>query len=152
MGNREKKITVTYPWISYPCNLPNSYISALALLRSTETRLLKLGSDYTNEYCAQINDMVSRGVARKLSTDDLEKYQGPIFHLPHHEIHKPDSLSTPLRIVFDSSAKHMGISLNDCLVKGPDVLTNMLGILLRFRQVAVMGDIKKMYNSVYGRT
>lgn len=44
----------------------------------------------------------------------------------------------------------MGASLNDWLAKGPDVLNNMLGILLRFRQhsIAIAGDIKKIYNTV----
>ena len=63
---------------------------------------------------------------------------------------KPDSRSTPCRIVFNSSAKHGGVSLNDCLAKGPSLLNVLLGILLRFRQykVAFVGDISKMFHSI----
>ena len=94
--------------------------------------------------------MTSREVARKLTKRELESYQGPVFYLPHHEIHKPESKSTPMRLVFNGAASFRGVSLNDCLAKGPDVLNNLLGILMRFRQsqVGMIGDIKKMYNSV----
>ena len=63
---------------------------------------------------------------------------------------KPGSNSTPLRIVFNSSAKINGISLNGCLAKGPSLLNNIFGILLRFRheQFAFIGDISKMFHSI----
>lgn len=38
-----------------------------------------------------------------------------------------------LSIFYLMTAKHIGISLYDCLAKGSDVLTNMLGVLLRLR-------------------
>ena len=40
--------------------------------------------------------------------------------------------------------------LNDYWAKGPDLMNNLLGILLRFREgyVAIAGDISKMYHSV----
>ena len=39
--------------------------------------------------------------------------------------------------------------MNDILLKGPDVLNPIRAVLLRFRGNvhAVLGDIKKMYNS-----
>ncbi|XP_066941064.1 uncharacterized protein [Macrobrachium rosenbergii] len=91
-----------------------------------------------------------KGVARKLNVDEISNYNGPVHYLPHHEIHKPDSVSTPLRIVFNSSSSYFGHVLNDYFAKGPDVLNNMIAILIRFRQhaVAIIADIKKMYNSV----
>ena len=44
----------------------------------------------------------------------------------------------------------MGHVLNDYDAKGPDVLNDLFGILIRFREkpVAILGDISKMYNSV----
>ena len=40
--------------------------------------------------------------------------------------------------------------MNDYWLKGPDLLNNLFGIIPRFRQkeVAVMGDISKMYHRV----
>nr|XP_027213054.1 uncharacterized protein LOC113806132 [Penaeus vannamei] len=110
----------------------------------------KLGCEYSQRYNEQIQDMVKRGVARKMSDEEIILYKGPVFYLPHHEVLRSDSKSTPMRIVFDSSAPYMGFALNDFLAKGPDCLNNILGILLRFRQglIGLIGDIKKMYNSV----
>lgn len=87
---------------------------------------------------------------RKVTGDEMKKYQGPVHYLLHHEVLKPDSKSTPIRIVFNSSASCMGHVLNDYYTKGPDMLRDLFGILLRFRQspVAIVGDISKMYNSV----
>ena len=94
----------------------------------------------------QIKDMVARDVSRKRSKED----KGPIRYISHHEVLKPYSKSTPVRIVFNSSAKYMGHVLNEYWAKGPDLLNNLVGVLRRFRenQVALMGDIRKMYHTV----
>lgn len=80
----------------------------------------------------------------------MDEYSGPVHYISHHEVLKPESKSTPVRIVFNSSANYMGHTLNDYWAKGPDLLNNLLGVLVRFREkeVAMMGDIKKMYHSV----
>lgn len=94
--------------------------------------------------------MVNRAVARKLTREELQTYKGPIHYVAHHEVHRLDSKSTPVRIVFNSSAKFMGHTLNKYWAKGPDLLNSLLGILIRLREneVEFMGDIKKMYHSV----
>ncbi|XP_063592199.1 uncharacterized protein LOC134769401 [Penaeus indicus] len=128
----------------------NNISVAVAKLRSTEKRLLKLGPEYAKAYNNQIRDMIIRDVARKLTPDEIKGYAGPITYLQHHEVLKPGSTSTPIRIVFNSSAKFMGQSLNSFWAKGPDVLNSMVGILLRFREgaIGIAGDISKMYNSI----
>lgn len=81
---------------------------------------------------------------------EMNKYQGPVHYLPHHELLKTDSKSTPIRIVFHSSASYMGHVLNDYYAKGPDMFCDLFGILLRFSQnpVAIVGDIGQIYKSV----
>jgi len=93
--------------------------------------------------------MMARNVARKLSKDELANYTGPTHYIAHHEVLKPESKSTPVRIVFNSSANYMGHVLNGYWAKGPDLLNN-LSVLIRFREnkVAFIGDIKKMYHTV----
>jgi hypothetical protein len=61
-------------------------------------------------------------------------------------VNKPDKV----RVVFNCSAWHNGISLNDMLYQGPDLLTSQVAVLLRFRQfpVPIAGDIEKMYPQV----
>jgi hypothetical protein len=47
---------------------------------------------------------------------------GKFFYIPHDGVvnpQKPDKV----RIVFDASARFNGVSLNDRLLKGPDLLT-----------------------------
>ena len=138
-----------YPWIKDPMDLPDNRKVALAMLASTERRLAKTPVHAT-VYDNQVKDMVNREVARKLSKDEIDNYKGPVHYISHHEVLKPDSKSTPVRIVFNSSANYMGHVLNDYWAKGPDLLNNLLGVLIRFREneVAFMGDISKMYHTV----
>ena len=138
-----------YPWIRNPSELRNNRKVALAVLQSTEKRLAR----HENQkivYSQQITDMLDRNVARNVTEEELAWYMGPQFYLLHHAVMKPDSKSTPCRIVFNSSASFMGLSLNECLAKGPSLLNSLLGILIRFRenQIAFIGDIKKMYHSI----
>ena len=68
------------------------------------------------------------------------------WYLPHHPVIS-DTKNTKVRIVFDSAEKVKGISRNDLLEKGPNLLNDLTGILLRFRRYkyAVAGDISKMF-------
>ncbi|XP_068235508.1 uncharacterized protein [Palaemon carinicauda] len=147
---KEKYWTVNYPWIRDPNELPNNVAVAIARMKSTEKRLTKIGYKYTQLYKNQINDMLSRGVAIKLSWKEMNEYDGPIHYIHHHEVLKENSTSTSVRIVFNSSADYKGHRLNDYWAKGPDLLNDLVGILSKFRQnnVAVIGDISKMYNAV----
>ena len=55
-----------------------------------------------------------------------------------------------IRVVFDCSAKFQGVSLNDCLMQGPDLTNSLVGVLTRFREdpVAFMGDVETMFYQV----
>ncbi|XP_059221526.1 uncharacterized protein LOC131996094 [Stomoxys calcitrans] len=73
------------------------------------------------------------------------------YFLPHHCVHKLDSTSTKLRVVFDGSAKTTsGMSLNDILYAGPSIQPKLFNTLVRYRffKVALSGDICKMYRCV----
>ena len=139
-----------YPWIIDPRNLSSNREFAYAILMSTEKRMSR-NQLYAETYKKQIDDMVERKVARRVTDQELKEYQGPIFYIAHHDVLSPQSVSTPMRVVFNSSARTRGgLSLNDCLAKGPCLLNQLLGILLRFRQeeFAFIGDIKKMFHSI----
>ncbi|XP_026005436.1 uncharacterized protein LOC113010547 [Astatotilapia calliptera] len=70
------------------------------------------------------------------------------WYLPSFGVYHPRKPGQ-IRVVFDSSAPYLGISLNDVLLTGPDLNNTLLGVLMRFRheQVAITADIEQMFHS-----
>ncbi|XP_043211133.1 uncharacterized protein LOC122375701 [Amphibalanus amphitrite] len=94
---------------SYTLQEERDVKAAEANLRATERRLIKIGAPHAEAYNDQMQDMLRRQVARKLSEKEIASYEGPVHYLHHHEILGPDSASTPLRIVFNSSASFISM-------------------------------------------
>ena len=70
----------------------------------------------------------------------------------HHEVLTPEKTTTKLRIVFDASPKtrKKNQSLNKSLHRGPVILEDLCGLLLRFRlhKVALVADVEKAFLQV----
>ena len=51
------------------------------------------------------------------------------------------------RVVYDCAAKYKGTSLNDSLIRGPD----LIGVLMRFRKerVVLVADVEATFHQVY---
>jgi len=80
--------------------------------------------------------------------EELET-NAPTWNLPHHPVlnhNKPNKV----RVVFDCSASHKGVCLNDVLMQGPDLVNSLVGVLLRFRKerIAITADIEAMFHQV----
>ena len=140
---------VPYPWKRNPKLLPDNMAVAAKRLEATERRLKK-NPEHATAYNKQMNEMCEMGFARKLTEDERTSYQGPVHYISHHEIVRPGNRSTPIRIVFNSSSSYQGHVLNDYWMKGPDLLNDLFGVILRFREreCALMGDLSKMYHRV----
>ena len=97
-----------------------------------------------------MKDMEKRGFSRKLTEKEIADWKGPVHYVSHHAVLRPEKKSTPVRIVFHSSATFKGHCLNDFWYKGSDLLNNLFGVIMRFREnaVAVCADIEKMYHMV----
>ena len=139
-----------YPWRVDLSTLPDNRQAVEATFRNTERRLEREPA-WKASYKEQIHEMVSRGAATKLTKEEISSWKGPKWYISHLVAPNPHSSSTPVRIVWNSSQEFRGISLNNLLHKGPDVLNSIRGVLLRFRSGlhAALGDVKKMYNSVW---
>lgn len=71
--------------------------------------------------------------------------------LPHHGVFKQNGDSAKMRVVYDASSQtSSAYSLNDILLTGPKLQTNICDILMRFRTHSVVFtcDIRKMYSQI----
>ena len=90
-------------------------------------------------------DNLNENLKKLLATSNIINY------IPWRAVWKPNSVSTPCRIVFDAShPTDSGFSLNDILAKGSNNMNRLLEIIIRWstHQTAFHTDISKMYNSV----
>lgn len=132
------------PFRSSRPKLPNNRSYALKRAMLLHKSLLR-DPKKRDHFVTFMNQIIRRGhaeVAPKIP-QLKEAWYLPLFGVYHPK--KPDQI----RGVFDASAKFQGISLNDVLLQGPDLLNGLLGILLRFRknEVAISADIEQMFYS-----
>jgi len=74
--------------------------------------------------------------------------EAPEFYLPHHAVKKEKHTAVKWRIVFDASSHEPGSpSLNDFLEMGPNLLPEIISILLRLRlyKCAILGDVSQAF-------
>ena len=102
------------------------------------------------KYDAIIKEQLEKNMIEPLNEDSEE---GQVKHyIPHHVVIKPDSETTKLRIVYDASAKSKksNSSLNDCLYRGPVIMEDLCGLLMRFRikKIGIIADVEKAFLQV----
>lgn len=81
---------------------------------------------------------------------ELATREGNYF-IPHHAVVKRQDNDLKIRVVFDASAaSSSGLSLNDCLITGPKLQTDISEILLhcRFHKYIFIADIVKIYRQI----
>lgn len=118
-------------------NLPNNRRQVYGIFESLLRRLDKnetLKEDYTDF----MNMMLENKFIEKIPEKELNK---PAWYISHHSVYHKQKKK--VRIVYNCSLKYGGMSLNDALYQGPDLVNNLLGVILRFRQepVAFVGNI-----------
>ena len=141
-----ERYEVGLPWKKDKALLPNNDVLVEKKLFSLERSLRKKG-DKARLYNEVKDEYEKNGWSCQLSKEEVEAKQRPEYYLPHNGVYRPEKKTTPLRIVFDPACQHHGVSLNSFLYKGPCLIGNLLGVLLRFREdlVGLDGDISKMY-------
>lgn len=135
-------------WKNDEIELPDSKPMALRRLMCLERKMSK-EPQLANNLKQQINDYVTKGYARKLSTQELLTDHHRKWYLPIFTVVNPNK-PAKVRLIWDAAAKVDGISLNSALLKGPDQLAPLINVLYCFRQrpIAICGDIKEMFHQV----
>ena len=144
-----KRYNVGMLWAEDNIELPNNYFSALVQLKSLEKRLAKdltLREKYSNTIK---EDLDKDYVLRVKDAHKVESRSEREWYLPHHPVVSPNKPGK-VRRVLNGAAKFHGASLNKSLLTVPDLLQNLIYVLLRFRQhpFAVSADIYGMFLQV----
>ena len=152
---KEGKYETGLLWKEYRVNLPNNRQLAVQRLQSLEKRLAR-NEDLKTEYHKTVKQYIDNNHVTKIPPADLtpEKISStPIIdHIPRHAVltqRKPGKVC----VVYDAAAKYRNCSLNDHLLKGPDLLNNLVSVGIRFRlgQFVVTSDMKQMFHQVHVR-
>ncbi|XP_021947712.1 uncharacterized protein LOC110845573 [Folsomia candida] len=142
------RYSVRLPWADGTPVIPNNKSVAMKRLESTTKKLRDAGK-YEN-YDQIFQEWLKEGFVEKVN-DTCSDHEVGVHYLPHHAVFKPQSLTTPVRPVFDASCKTgRNPSLNDCLEKGPNNLELIPSLIQRFREkkIGVIADIRKAFQMV----
>ncbi|XP_058456808.1 uncharacterized protein LOC131434170 [Malaya genurostris] len=128
---------------------PDSYPMALRRMKALERRLSKEPA-LASRVMEQISEYEMKGYAHRITPEELQSTEASrVWYLPLGLVQNPKK-PDKLRLIWDAKARVGGVSLNDMLLKGPDLLVELISVLLRFRQgeIAVVGDIKEMFHQI----
>ena len=138
--NEERRYEIKLPWNERKGELENNKKLAEKRLE-TMTKKLKQSQKF-EEYDQVLQTWESEGIIEETPINEDGHF------LPHRPVFKASSQTTRIRPVFDASNRGKnGISLNDCVFKGDNLLECIPKILLRFRvgKYGVISDIKKAF-------
>ena len=127
-------------------SLPDNLQMALRRLAGLRARL-KRNKALKTRYVTEMEDLISKGYAEEAS--QTKHSPDRTWYLPHHPVLNPKK-PEKTRIVFDCAAEYRDITLNKQVMQGPDLMNDLLGILIRFRErrIALSADIEAMFHQV----
>ncbi|XP_037871629.1 uncharacterized protein LOC119629565 [Bombyx mori] len=132
-------------WKTDNVSLPDNYNNSLKRLINIENKLDR-NPELKQKYTEQTEALVAKGYAEPAPKT---KTENRTWYLPHFAVGNPLK-PEKLRVVHDAAARTRGVALNDMLLKGPDLLQSLPGVIMRFRQhnITVTADIKEMFIQV----
>ncbi|CAH8649463.1 unnamed protein product [Schistosoma rodhaini] len=136
---------VGLPWKYDRPSLPNNLELAERRLECLRKRFMKDNS-LLQKYQAVMNKHLSKGYIIEASKEGFDR-DAVCWYIPHHPVINPKKPGK-LRIVFDCAAVYQGFSLNDQLLRGPNTVNSLFGVLLRFKlgNIALAADIEEIPN------
>ncbi|GBM92518.1 hypothetical protein AVEN_123175-1 [Araneus ventricosus] len=141
--NQDNRYEVCLPWADDSSPLPDNFNLAKKRLEVTTEKLLSrnLHDKYENVF----QEWLDEGIIEEVPPNEVASYGN---YLPHRPVIKESSSTTPIRPVFDASAKFQGHnSSNQCLQCGPNLVELIPDILAQFRvkKFGVTADIRKAF-------
>ncbi|XP_065074000.1 uncharacterized protein LOC135698068 [Ochlerotatus camptorhynchus] len=135
-------------WRYDDTRLPDSQSMALRRLQCLKKRMEK-DPEMSKILQSKITEYVEKEYIRKLTDEEINQKIPRRWYLPIFPVTNPNKPGK-VRIVWDAAAIAHGMSLNSALVKGPDLLSSLLAILLQFRErrIGLTGDIREMFHQV----
>ncbi|XP_062538554.1 uncharacterized protein LOC134206838 [Armigeres subalbatus] len=136
-------------WKEDQVEFPNSYLMALRRLECLERRMER-ETKLKESLHRQIREYEEKGYAHKVTQTELEAADPrKMWYLPIGAVVNPKK-PEKVRIIWDAAAKVDDVSLNSKLLKGPDLLSSLPGVLFRFRLywIAVTSDIQEMFHQL----
>ncbi|XP_056647235.1 uncharacterized protein LOC130451905 [Diorhabda sublineata] len=130
--------------------LGESFLIAKRRFLSLENRIHK-NPELFSEYSKFISEYVNLGQAKYVTLNLTNSKNELKYFIPHLCVIREQSISTKLRVVFDSSCPtSTGVSLNDITLKGYQVQPDLFDILCRFRlnKFAITSDVQKMFRQI----
>ncbi|XP_046141114.1 uncharacterized protein LOC123987685 [Osmia bicornis bicornis] len=121
--------------------------TALKLLLSCERRLAS-NEAWRDKYSQFMEEYAALDYMEAVPESAV---QDPAYYLPHHAVVKRYDPSGKIRVVFNASFRTAtGSSLNDCLMPGPKLQSDLWMILTRWRlfRVVFTSDIVKMFRQI----
>ena len=99
-----------------------------------KNRLVK-DENLRKTYTEAVKSYLREGYAQEITEEDIQN-ASTVWYLPHYFVVNPRKPGK-LRVVFDCAGKFNRTSLNDKLIKSPDLVNNLVSVLTRFRKSKV---------------
>lgn len=141
---KNDRFEVALPWVEGHPEIDDNKRTAEKRLHAVTAKLLKTQNFET--YDAVFQEWEKEGFIEEVH----EIEDTPSHYIPHRPVFS-ETKTTKTRPVFDASCKgSFGVSLNDCLSKGPNLLKEVPEILVRFRmhEMGVSADIRKAFQMI----
>ena len=143
---QERRYVVRIPFSKVPSFSDSRSLAVSCLLRGEKrrTKNAELAAAYNNF----MHEILNLGHMEPVPTQELQKQT--VFYLPHHSVLRNGDPKKN-RVVFNASQRiSNGLSLNDCLLPGPKLQTDLTLILTlwRFSRFVFITDIVKMFRQI----
>ena len=150
--NESGNIVLPLPFRNDKPKLPDNHVQVFCRTKNALNRLAK-DERKLEQSLEVMGKYLFNGHVEVVPDDELKpKIPGCAWWLPVFAVTHPKKKK--VRIVFDSSAKYHGTSLNDQLIPGPDINNKLTEVLIGFRNghIGFAADIETMFHNFHLRS